>query len=79
MIKRIVGDDVTIVTQPTDDNRSYHISSEKIKRELGFAPRRTIEDAAKDLLNAFEAGKIPNSMTEPKYFNIKTMQSVGLK
>ena len=30
---------------PTDDQRSYHVSSEKIRRELGFAPKRTIDDA----------------------------------
>ncbi|MDE2028864.1 MAG: NAD-dependent epimerase/dehydratase, partial [Candidatus Omnitrophica bacterium] len=42
----------TIETLPSDDIRSYRISSEKIKRELGFVPRFTIEDAVKDLLAA---------------------------
>ncbi|MCY3020070.1 MAG: NAD-dependent epimerase/dehydratase family protein [Planctomycetota bacterium] len=79
MVRRVVGDDVAIETTPTDDHRSYHISSEKIRRELGFAPRRTIEDAAKDLLAAFRAGKIPNSMTDSRYFNIKRMQELNLK
>ncbi|MBN1764823.1 MAG: SDR family oxidoreductase [Sedimentisphaerales bacterium] len=78
MIRSVVGDDVDIVTTPTDDNRSYHISSEKIKQELGFVPRRTIEDAAKDLVTAFAAGKIPDSMTDIRYYNIKTMQTVNL-
>ncbi|MDP3920155.1 MAG: SDR family oxidoreductase [Candidatus Omnitrophota bacterium] len=66
--------DLAIETTPTDDNRSYHISSAKIKGELGFAPKRTIEDAVKDLVAAFQAGKIPNAMTDSRYFNIKTMQ-----
>lgn len=70
---------IEIVTSPSDDRRSYHISSEKIKRELGFVPKRTIEDAVRDLVAAFQAGKIPNPMTDIRYYNIKTMQAVRLK
>ncbi|HIM73178.1 MAG TPA: SDR family NAD-dependent epimerase/dehydratase, partial [Alphaproteobacteria bacterium] len=36
---------IEIETTPTDDTRSYHISSAKIARELGFNPKWTIEDA----------------------------------
>jgi len=79
MVKEIVGgDDVAIETEPTDDNRSYHVSSEKIKRELGFAPKHRIEDAVKDLVVAFKTNKLPNAMTDPKYYNIKTMQALKL-
>lgn len=79
MVRNVVGQDVHIVTTPTDDNRSYHISSDRIKSELGFEPKHTIEDAVHDLLTAFNAGKIPNSMTDNRYYNIKTMQALGLK
>jgi len=68
-----------IETTPSDDHRSYHISSEKIKRELGFMPKRTIEDAARDLVAAFRTGKLPNSMTDMHYYNIKTMQALNLQ
>jgi len=68
-----------IVTTPSDDVRSYFISSEKIKRELGFVPRRCIEDAVRDLAAAFQSGKIPNPMTDKRYYNIKTMQDLQLK
>ena len=34
--QEIGNDKLEIITSPTDDNRSYHVSSEKIKRELGF-------------------------------------------
>ena len=70
---------IEIVTTPTDDNRSYHVSSEKIKRELGFAAKRTVENAIEDLCDAFKAGKIPDSMTDKRYYNIKTMQAINLK
>lgn len=78
IVRSVVGRDVIVVTTPTDDNRSYHISSEKIKRELGFAPKHTIEDAVRDLVAAFKAGKIPQSMTDIRYYNIKTMQALHL-
>lgn len=79
MVRKVVGPEVTIVTTPTDDNRSYHISSAKIQRELGFVPRHTIEEAVRDLTMAFKAGKIPHSMTDIRYYNIKTMQAINLK
>jgi nucleoside-diphosphate-sugar epimerase len=75
VVQAEVGPDVEIVTSPTNDLRSYHISSDKIKRELGWEPKHTIQDAVRDLLHAFRAGKVPNSMTDPLYFNIKTMQN----
>ena len=68
-----------IVTTPTDDNRSYRVSSEKIKQELGFEAKRSVEMAVADLCNAFKAGKIPNSLEDKRYFNIKTMQAIDLK
>lgn len=77
-VRSIVGEDVGIAVEPTDDNRSYHISSEKIKRELGFEAQRSIEDAVTDLVDAFAAGRIPKPMDDDRYYNIKTMQRVGL-
>jgi nucleoside-diphosphate-sugar epimerase len=79
MIRSVVGRSTEIVTTPSDDNRSYHISSEKIRRELGFVPTHTIEDAARGLLDGFRAGKIPEPMTDIRYYNIKTMQAIHLK
>ncbi len=75
VVRREVGDDVRIVTSPTNDLRSYHISSEKIKRQLGWTPRRTVQDAVRDLLAAFRAGKAPGALNDPVYSNIKTMQA----
>lgn len=78
IVRQVVGRDVDVVTTPSDDNRSYHISSEKIKQELGFEARHGIEDAVGDLVGAFGAGKVPDAMTDDRYYNIKTMQSLNL-
>ncbi len=75
IVRAEVGPDVQIVTSPTNDLRSYHISSDKILRELGWGPKHTIQDAVRDLVRAFKAGKVPNAMTDPRYYNIKTMQA----
>jgi nucleoside-diphosphate-sugar epimerase len=84
IVKRVVEQetdlhDIEIVTTPSDDLRSYHISSEKIRRELGYQPRHSIEDAVRGLVAAFRAGKLPDSMTRSTYFNIKQMQEVNLQ
>jgi nucleoside-diphosphate-sugar epimerase len=79
LVRRVIGKSIDIVTEPTNDNRSYQVNSDKIAREFGFQPQHTVEDAIRDLKTAFDAGKIPNSLTDPRYFNIKTMQALGLK
>lgn len=78
MVKNVIGDQVEIITSPTDDNRSYHVSAEKITKELGFVPQHSVEDAIQDLKNAFDEGKIPNSLEDDKYFNVKLMQNIEL-
>ncbi|WP_035236372.1 NAD-dependent epimerase/dehydratase family protein [Desulfobacter vibrioformis] len=78
-VKATLGSDVEIKVTPTDDNRSYHVNSDKIKHELGFMPRHTIEEAILDLKEAFEAGLIPDSMDNIKYYNIKLMQAIHMR
>ena len=77
-VKKVIGNDVSLKLSPTNDNRSYHISSKKIKRVLGFEPINTISDAVNDLKLAFKKGLLPNSLTDEKYFNIKRMTSINL-
>ena len=77
-VKNVVGEDVKLITTPTDDNRSYHISSKKIKDELGFEAQHTIRGAVEDLKNAFDKGLLPDSLENEMYFNIKKMQSLNL-
>ncbi len=78
-VKKIVGEDVNVVTKPTDDNRSYHISSEKIRDLLNFKPKHTIEDAISELVTAFEQKKLNDPLNNKYYFNIKLMNSIDLK
>ena len=82
IVKRVVQDmfpakgEIPIVTTPTDDIRSYHVNSDKIQRMLGFKPRHTIEDAVRDLCAAVKAGKLPNSMEDNFYFNVRRLKEL---
>lgn len=68
--------DIPIVTTPTDDIRSYHVNSDKIGRILGFRPRRSVEDAVRDLCVAFKTGKLPNSLDDTFYFNVRRLKEL---
>jgi len=78
IVKQIVGDDVSLETSHTEDNRSYHISSEKIKKQLNFNFQYTIADAVNGLIDAFQKKLLVDTLANEKYFNIKTMNSIKL-
>ena len=78
IVKTEVGGDIEIKVEPTEDNRSYHVSSELILKELGWKPKHSIAEAVRGLAQALRAGKLPDSMNNPAYFNIKKMQETEL-
>jgi nucleoside-diphosphate-sugar epimerase len=84
MIKNIVEREfpekapIRIETTATNDNRSYHVSSGKIAAKLDYRPSRTIEDAVRDLCQAFKAGKFADSLSNDDYINVKTVRKLGL-
>ncbi len=80
IVKDTIGDKSIVLEKvPTDDIRSYHISSEKIKKELGFEAKHTVEDAVQSLADAYKKGLIVDAMDNPLYYNIEMMQKIGLK
>jgi nucleoside-diphosphate-sugar epimerase len=78
MVRSKVGEHVRLTVKPTDDPRSYHVSSRKIQQQLGFTPQYAIDRAVTDLIRAFGDGRLPNSFEDARYFNIKTMQRLKL-
>lgn len=80
MIKeKIHHKDIVINTEPSNDNRSYHINSDKIFKELNFKNQFTIEDAIESLCIAFDQKKLIDPLNNEMYFNIKRMQKINLK
>ena len=82
-VKRVVEQvfpdkgDIPIEVTTSDDPRSYHINSDKISKVLNFKPKYSVEDAVMDLCHAFKNGKLPNSFDDDRYYNVRTMKSIG--
>lgn len=83
IVKKVVEEEfpdrppINIVTTPSDDNRSYHVNSDKVRRVLGFKPKRNIEDAVRDLSRAFRNYLLPASFDDDWYYNVRTMKKLG--
>jgi nucleoside-diphosphate-sugar epimerase len=82
-VKKVVAeefpdkDEIGIEVTPSDDLRSYHINSDKVTEVIGFKPQYSVEDAIRGLCHAFREGKLPNSLDDEKYFNVRTMKKIG--
>jgi len=55
------------------ETRSYRISGEKIKKDLGFTADRSVKDAAIEIFNILRSGKY-NDFSNPIYYNIDWMK-----
>ena len=84
-VKRVVEEEfpefgtIPIETTASDDLRSYHVSSRKIHEHLGWEPKRSIEDAVRDLCRAFREGLLPDSVDDDRYFNVRTVKKLTLR
>jgi nucleoside-diphosphate-sugar epimerase len=59
-----------ITVTPSDDPRSYRLSSEKLLA-TGFRPRRTVDDAIRDLVRRHAEGTLRD---EDRFHNLRWMQ-----
>ena len=73
-IKEVMNGKLELTSAPArSDERSYHVSSEKIARELGFAMKRTIRDAVVDIIKAYEDG-LWTDPDDSLYHNVKRIK-----
>lgn len=79
LVTKNIKHKVLIKRLKSDDNRSYHISSKKIQKKLGFSNYYNIEDAIIELINIFKKKILIDPLNNEIYFNIKRMKSLGLK
>ena len=77
-VKQIIGSDVIIKKTHSDDNRSYHVSSDKIFNKIGFSPKKTVKDAVDDLKVAFQKKILVNTFENEFFYNIKRMNNINL-
>ena len=77
--KKLAPHPVDLAYVETDDIRSYHVSSDKIKHHLGFTPRYTVSDAIEGLYRTFDELGLTDTLDNDKYFNVKRMQKASLE
>lgn len=72
LIKKLIPD-VEVVYQSEDvDRRNYRVSFAKIRKHLGFVPRRTIVEGILEIKAAIEDGRIID-YRDARYSNVKTL------
>lgn len=80
LVKKVLNDPlIEIAVSPTDDLRSYHISSQNAARELGFFPKHTVEEAIGDIKKAYEKGLFIKPLENRLYYNLQLMKKIKLK
>ena len=62
----------------TPNGQSHNLLADRIQKVLGWRPSKTVEDAVVELSRPFRDGKLPDAMSDPRYYNVKMIQAVGL-
>jgi nucleoside-diphosphate-sugar epimerase len=80
LVKDVVGDDkIEFEVIPSNDQRSYHVNCDKIKKVLGFECKYGFDEAVRTLITAFNNGLIKDGLNNSYYHNVKRMQEIGLE
>jgi len=74
MIRDELDPSLPIDTVPSNDPRSYHLCADHARRELGFEPQYDLVAAVKELRDAYQSGKVPDSQSEI-YRNVAWMKA----
>lgn len=80
LVKKVIGDhSITFEVTPSEDKRSYHVNTDKMRRMLGFEIKWSIADAIQSIIEAYQKGLIVDGLNNPLYYNIKRMKEIELK
>jgi nucleoside-diphosphate-sugar epimerase len=77
VVEKRMGFRPDIKKEESTDTRSYHVNSDKIRDVLGFVPKKTVEDAIRDICIKFEMGQWKDALTNPIYTNVKQILTDG--
>ena len=73
LIRRIVPEARLVSRENDADNRDYHVSFARIRRELGFKPHYTVEDGVREIEAGLRTGHIENYQ-DKRYSNYLTLR-----
>jgi nucleoside-diphosphate-sugar epimerase len=76
LVKSMVPGASLVASDAHIDRRNYRVSFRKIRSELGFVPRWTVERGIRQVIEAMESGRI-GDYREAKYSNVKFLSEEG--
>lgn len=80
MVKEVIGDElIKFEIVPSNDLRSYHVNTDKMKNVLGFECKFSIREAIQSLVDAYNNNLIFDGLHNSLYYNIKRMKEINLK
>jgi len=74
MIRDEIDPSLPIDTVPSEDPRSYHLSADRARDELGFEPQRDLVTAVRELRRAYQSGRVSDSRSSI-YRNVAWMKA----
>ncbi|MBT8450877.1 MAG: NAD-dependent epimerase/dehydratase [Deltaproteobacteria bacterium] len=74
MIRDELDASLPIDTVPTNDPRSYHLSADRARRDLGFETRHDLVTAVRELREAYGSGRVSDSGSDV-YRNVAWMKA----
>jgi nucleoside-diphosphate-sugar epimerase len=77
-VREQINPNLIIEHNETNDLRSYRVDSSRILNELDFKPIYSVDQAIKDLQNAFLKNIYKRPLENSLYFNIKRMKDLNL-
>ncbi|MCS6882919.1 MAG: NAD(P)-dependent oxidoreductase [Oscillochloridaceae bacterium] len=75
LIHRMVPSAELVELGNDGDRRNYRVNFDKIRRMLGYAPRWTVEDGVRQVLDAFARGEIED-YRDARYCNAKSITHI---
>ena len=79
MLKNFKKKKIELIYEKSSDKRSYHVNADKIKKFFNFKPKKTVEDAVKDLCFFFDKYEKKDTFTNKNFFNVKKLMSIKFK
>lgn len=79
IVSKKLNKKITLQIVKSNDNRSYHINSDKIKNKIKFRPKYSIDYAVNELCNEFKKNKLKNVFNKKIFYNVKTVMKLNAK
>lgn len=79
LVAECVNDNVELEGIPEDaDTRSYRVDFTKVRRQLGFKPKRNVRDGVEEITEAIRNGLL-GDLEDIKYYNIRLLDELSNK